>query len=63
VTAGHGAFVFPDSHAHGKGEDPQHLYSVLFEAPELWGTDRTCQDSVSLDLWESYLERPAHANA
>ncbi len=53
----HGAHVFPDSHAHGLGEDPHHLYSVRFEARELWGEDASARDSVRLDLWEPYLER------
>jgi nitrile hydratase subunit beta len=56
VTAGHGAFVFPDANASGLGERPQHLYSVRFEARELWGEHGRRGDSVSLDLWESYLE-------
>jgi nitrile hydratase subunit beta len=53
----HGAHVFPDSNAHGRGEDPRHLYTVRFTARELWGPDAPEQDSVSLDLWEPYLER------
>lgn len=53
----HGAHVFPDSHAHGRGEDPRHLYSVRFTAQELWGPDAPAGDSVRLDLWEPYLER------
>jgi len=53
----HGAHVFPDSHAHGGGEDPRPLYTVRFSASELWGPDAAARDSVSLDLWEPYLER------
>jgi nitrile hydratase beta subunit len=53
----HGAHVFPDSHAHGGGEDPRPLYTVRFTARELWGPDAAERDSVSLDLWEPYLER------
>ncbi|WP_296599552.1 nitrile hydratase subunit beta [Phenylobacterium sp.] len=53
----HGAHVFPDSHAHGRGEDPHHLYTVRFEAQELWGPGASPRDSVRLDLWEPYLER------
>jgi nitrile hydratase beta subunit len=53
----HGAHVFPDSHAHGAGEDPRSLYTVRFTARELWGPDAPARDSVSLDLWEPYLER------
>ena len=33
----HGIHVFPDTHAHGQGEQPQPLYSVRFDARELWG--------------------------
>lgn len=51
----HGTFVFPDSNAHGKGEDPQWVYCVRFGAHELWGHET--KDSVHLDLWEPYLER------
>lgn len=58
VERRHGAHVFPDSHAHGRGEDPHHLYTVRFEARELWGPDAPARDSIRLDLWEPYLERP-----
>lgn len=51
----HGAHVFPDSNAMGKGEDPQWLYSVRFEAAVLWGSDTTAS-AVYVDLWEPYLE-------
>ncbi len=52
----HGVFVFPDSNAHGGGEQPQYCYSVFFTAADLWGADADPRDGVSLDLWESYLE-------
>jgi nitrile hydratase len=29
--------VFPDVHALGKDEDPQHLYTVAFDGREVWG--------------------------
>ncbi|WP_373503585.1 nitrile hydratase subunit beta [Aestuariivirga sp.] len=54
VIAVHGTHVFPDSNAHGKGEDPQWLYTVRFTARELWGKESP--DSVCIDLWEPYLE-------
>jgi nitrile hydratase subunit beta len=59
VERAHGAHVFPDTHAHthGGGEDPRPLYTVRFSARELWGPDAAERDSVSLDLWEPYLER------
>ncbi len=58
----HGAFVFPDTNAAFLGESPQHLYSVRFTAQELWGEQAAAQDSVYIDLWESYLERHCAAH-
>ena len=52
----HGIHVFPDTNAHGLGEAPQPLYSVRFEARELWGDTAEPKQWVHLDLWESYLE-------
>jgi nitrile hydratase len=51
----HGIHVFPDSNAHGLGEQPQPLYSVRFEARELWGESAEPNEQVHLDCWESYL--------
>jgi nitrile hydratase beta subunit len=51
----HGAHVFPDTCAHGHGECPEHLYTVRFDASELWGDDAERRDVVHIDLWESYL--------
>jgi nitrile hydratase beta subunit len=56
VTRAHGAHVFPDTNAHGLGEQPQPLYQVRFEAAELWGPDSAHRVAVYLDLWEDYLE-------
>jgi hypothetical protein len=50
----HGAHVFPDSNAVGRGENPQWLYTVRFTAKELW--NHANDDTVMLDLWEPYLE-------
>jgi len=52
-----GVFVFPDTHAHGQGGKPQHVYTVVFEARELWGADHNERSPVYLDCWEDYLER------
>jgi nitrile hydratase beta subunit len=53
----HGPHVFPDTHAHTGADDPHPLYTVVFTAQELWGPDARAGDTVSLDLWEPYLER------
>ena len=50
----HGCHVFPDSSAHGKGDDPHWLYAVRFSVRELWGHEGP--DHVHIDLWEPYLE-------
>lgn len=54
VIAHHGAHVFADSDAAGV-EDPKHLYTVAFAAPDLWGDEGDPRDAVHLDLWEPYL--------
>jgi nitrile hydratase subunit beta len=50
----HGVHVFPDTHAHGEGEQPQWLYTVVFDATDLWD-DATPGQRVSVDAWEPYL--------
>jgi nitrile hydratase subunit beta len=57
VEAVRGCFVFPDSNAHGGGEDPRWLYTVRFTARELWGADADPSLEVSIDAFEPYLER------
>ncbi|MBN9735967.1 Cobalt-containing nitrile hydratase subunit beta [Pseudonocardia sp. Ae168_Ps1] len=56
VETRRGAHVLPDSRAHGHGEAPEQLYTVVFTGPELWGPDADPTSSVSVDAWESYLE-------
>jgi len=51
-----GPHVFADSHAQGLGEDPQWLYTVVFEARELWGNEAAPGHRVSFDAWQPYLE-------
>jgi len=50
-----GGWVLPDTNAHGRGEHPQHLYSVRFEGAELWGSEAEPRQALYLDLFESYL--------
>jgi nitrile hydratase len=51
----HGAHLLPDLSALGK-KAGRHLYSVRFEAGELWGENANAQSAVFVDLWEDYLE-------
>jgi len=55
VVADRGVFSFPDSNAADQGLQPQHVYTVAFDARTLWGDDTTAA-SVCVDLWEDYLE-------
>jgi nitrile hydratase len=57
VEAVQGSFVFPDDNAHSKGENPQWVYTVVFDAAEIWGEGADPTLTVSIDAWESYLER------
>ncbi|MGG7565095.1 nitrile hydratase subunit beta [Rhodovulum sp. DZ06] len=56
VIARHGSHVFPDASAHRLGEAPEPLYTLVFDAADLWGDPGRAGDEVTLDLWESYLE-------
>ncbi len=56
VSATRGCHVFPDTNAHGGGEDPQWLYTVAFDGRELWGPETDPALTVSIDAFEPYLE-------
>jgi nitrile hydratase beta subunit len=49
-----GCHVFADANAQGDPR-PEWLYSVRFEARDLWG-EHTTASAVYVDLWEPYLE-------
>lgn len=57
IASDHGTFIFPDSHANGI-KQAQQLYSVRFEAADVWGENASWQqlDAIFVDLFESYLE-------
>ena len=52
----HPSFVYPDTNAHERGENPQWVYSVRFDALELFGSGAESNACVHVDLFESYLE-------
>lgn len=51
-----GGFVFPDTNADRRGENPEWVYTVVFRGEDLWGADAEPGSEVSVDAWESYLE-------
>ena len=58
VERAHGTFVYPDSAGNGGDHEAQHVYTVRFEAAELWGPEVADPNgSVSFDVWEPYLEQ------
>jgi nitrile hydratase len=59
VIRDNGVFALQDTDAKGTslGGKPQHVYTVRFASQELWGAQASPRDSVSVDLWEDYLER------
>src|SRR3954471_23430564 len=56
VERDRGCHVFPDSAAMEAGENPQWLYTVVFDGAELWGPDADPTVKVSIDAFEPYLE-------
>jgi nitrile hydratase beta subunit len=56
IEALRGCHVFPDSAALGQGENPQWLYTVLFEGRELWGEAAEPSLKISIEAFEPYLE-------
>jgi nitrile hydratase len=52
----HGCHMFPDSVASDKGDDPQWLYTVVFESREIWGPDADPTIKISIDAFEPYLD-------
>jgi nitrile hydratase len=57
IVRDHGVYSFPDTSAHFLGDKRQHVYSVCFSAPELWGESASPRDSVYVDMWDDYLEQ------
>lgn len=37
--------------------EPQWVYTVVFDGAEIWGEGADPSLTVSIDAWESYLER------
>ena len=56
IEALRGCHVYPDTVAVGAGENPQWLYTVLFEGRELWGESTDPTLKVSIEAFEPYLD-------
>ncbi|HVL80087.1 MAG TPA: nitrile hydratase subunit beta [Actinomycetota bacterium] len=56
VTIVHGPGNLDDVEAHSDGKRLEPVYAVRFEGSELWGATAEPRTSVTIDLFESYLE-------
>jgi hypothetical protein len=56
IEKDYGVFAFPDTHAHGLPEKPQHCYSVRFTARELWGPTASDRDTLRVDVFDDYMD-------
>jgi nitrile hydratase len=52
----HGCHAYPDAVASDRGDDPQWLYTVVFDGREIWGADADPTLKISIDAFEPYLE-------
>ncbi|NKC01384.1 MAG: nitrile hydratase subunit beta [Pseudomonadales bacterium] len=59
IVSVNGVWVYPDTHAHGKGEAPEYLYTVCFQGADLFGEECDQDVEVCLDLFEPYLSDPS----
>ncbi len=55
----HGVHEFHDVVPDGTAALPQPVYNLCFQANELWGDSAEPNESLHIDLWESYLEPAA----
>ncbi|MGH9108678.1 MAG: SH3-like domain-containing protein [Acidimicrobiales bacterium] len=55
IDLGHACFELPDASSEGR-RVVELLYTVIFDATELWGAQGHPGDTVRVDAWESYLE-------
>ena len=56
IEAVRGCHVFPDSITTDGGENPQWLYTVVFDGRQLWGANADPRLTVSVEAFEPYIE-------
>jgi nitrile hydratase beta subunit len=56
IEAVRGCHVFPDSITTDGGENPQWLYTVVFDGRQLWGANADPMLTVSVEAFEPYIE-------
>ena len=56
VSAIYAAYDVPDENSGDEVAPAQHLYSVRFEGPEVWGASAESGTALYIDMWEGYLD-------
>ncbi|MFE2942990.1 nitrile hydratase subunit beta [Streptomyces sp. NPDC059255] len=56
IVAYSGTYPLADTVAHREGENPEPTYAVRFEGTDLWGPGAEPNTSVTMDLYESYMD-------
>ncbi|MEK6418285.1 nitrile hydratase subunit beta [Paraburkholderia bannensis] len=56
IVAYSGTYPLADTVAHRKGENAQPTYAVRFEGKDLWGDQAEPNTSVTMDLYECYMD-------
>jgi hypothetical protein len=57
IVAVRGTFELADLRAAGIASPPEMLYTVAFDARDVWHESAGPNETIHADLWESYLER------
>ena len=52
----HGPYRLPDTYAHHLSIDWEPVYTVRFAATDLWGDTSEPRTSITVDLWQTYLD-------
>ncbi|MBX2867467.1 MAG: nitrile hydratase subunit beta [Acidiferrobacterales bacterium] len=54
----HGAHIYPDVHSRDGKKQPAHLYTIAFDAAEVWGSyEAKAKDRIMVDVFEPYIEQ------
>ena len=56
IERDHGVFALQDATSIGEEQKPQHVYTVRFDARELWGPTASTIDRIYVDLWDEHLD-------
>ena len=56
IRAIYAAYDVPDENPGDEATPAQHLYSVRFDGPEVWGASAESGTALYIDMWESYLD-------